>query len=119
MALDSFTLGKQSDQPTSGKKEQNLKMSYEGSGEALRRVDAGLNRLARAITPRLERYKVELFIYLCEMLDQNDEEEEEEYYYGEEAIGVQEEQVEAMTSSDEDVYGSGKYKGPQRLSNPP
>ena len=36
-------------------------------------VQSGLSRLGRALQPRLERYKVELFINLCEMLDSEEE----------------------------------------------
>ena len=39
-------------------------------------VDSGLNRLTYALHARLERYKVELFIHLCEMLEDGDDEEE-------------------------------------------
>lgn len=39
------------------------------SKDDLASVESGLERLTRALTPRLERYKVELFIHLCEMLD--------------------------------------------------
>ena len=41
-------------------------------------VDTGLSRLSRALQPRLERYKVELFINLCEMLEDDDFEGEEQ-----------------------------------------
>ena len=41
--------------------------------ETMARVDAGFDRLSRALTPRLERYKVELFINLCQMLESDEE----------------------------------------------
>ena len=83
----------------------------------LESVSVGLDRLVRALQPRLERYKVELFINLCEILDEDDDEEE----YGEEfeqnpASG--QEQVDMpveMSSEDEDVYGSSKYMRPRAL----
>jgi len=40
--------------------------------EAVARIDEGFGRLCNAIAPRLERYKVELFIHLCEALESDD-----------------------------------------------
>ena len=48
--------------------------------EAVARIDEGFSRLSNAISPRLERYKVELFIHLCEALesDETDEQNQQE-----------------------------------------
>ena len=66
--------------------------------QSLDRVASGFERICRALTPRLERYKVELFIHLCEGLESDEDQGE-------------------MESSEEDVYGSGKYQRPQQMSN--
>ena len=44
----------------------------------LESVSVGLDRMSRALQPRLERYKVELFIKLCEILDDDDEDDDDE-----------------------------------------
>lgn len=54
------------------------------SEENLSRIDAGLKRLQYALSPRIERYKVEFFIFLCEALNDSDEEGEAQEYDSEE-----------------------------------
>ena len=82
----------------------------------LESVSVGLDRLVRALQPRLERYKVELFINLCEILDEDNDEEYGEEFEQNPASG--QEQVDMpveMSSEDEDVYGSSKYMRPRAL----
>ena len=56
-------------------------MNYEEIAEpdenTLSLVDSGLDRLSYALHARLERYKVELFIHLCEMLEEDGDDGEE------------------------------------------
>ena len=79
--------------------------SEEMDEQVLDQINSGLGRLTRAITPRLERYKVELFIHLCEMLEsEGNPENFEAAADGEE-------------SSEEDVYGSGTYSRPRMVSS--
>lgn len=75
--------------------------------EAIARIDEGFSRLCNAISPRLERYKVELFIHMCEAL----ESEEDDQNQQESGASQHQDQI----SSEEDVYGSGTYLRPKDL----
>ena len=59
------------------------------------------------MTPRLERYKVELFLQLCEIL------EEAEMSNSRQGADMPPE----LESSEEDVYGSSKYQRPRNVTN--
>ena len=74
---------------TFGREQPNLP----NATQSLSEVSSGLQRLERAVHPRIERYKVELFIHLCTMLEEDSEEQ--------------------LESEEEDVYGKGKYLAPK------
>lgn len=70
-----LTFGRQTDQNSVSQaaNDESPQLHIMLDDNILESVSVGLERLGRALQPRLERYKVELFINLCEILDEDDE----------------------------------------------